>query len=89
MKEHFTLRYTSSEDNDTVMELDMNFDNPTDEILVQRLNDWLKVIGKNKVSVSANVSASVSANVSANVSASVSANANEFIYSHLNDIIEH
>ena len=83
MKEHFTLRYTSSEDNDTVMELDMNFDNPTDEILVQRLNDWLKVIGKNKVSVS------MSAGVSANVSAGVSANANEFIYSHLNDIIEH
>lgn len=79
MKEHFTLRYTSSEDNDTVMELDMNFDNPTDEILVKRLNDWLKVIGKDKVSVS----------MSANVSAGVSANANEFIYSHLNDIIEH
>jgi hypothetical protein len=89
MKEHFTLRYTSSEDNDTVMELDMNFDNPTDEILVKRLNDWLKVIGKDKVSVSmsANVSANVSAGVSANVSAN--ANANEFIYSHLNDIIEH
>jgi len=85
MKEHFTLRYTSSEDNDTVMELDMNFDNPTDEILVKRLNDWLKVIGKDKVSVS--MSANVSANVSAGVSAN--ANANEFIYSHLNDIIEH
>ena len=72
MKEHFTLRYTSSEDNDTVMELDMSFDNPTDEMLVQRLKDWLRAIGKD--------------NVSASVSASVKANANEFIYSHMNDV---
>ena len=72
MKEHFTLRYTSSEDNDTVMELDMSFDNPSDEMLVQRLKDWLRAIGKD--------------NVSASVSASVKANANEFIYSHMNDV---
>jgi hypothetical protein len=71
MKEHFTLRYTSSEDNDTVMELDMSFDNPSDEMLVQRLKDWLRAIGKENISVS--VSASVSASVKAN------ANANEFI----------
>lgn len=71
MKEHFTLRYTSSEDNDTVMELDMSFDNPSDEMLVQRLKDWLRAIGKD--------------NVSASVSASVKANANEFIYSHMNE----
>ena len=76
MKEHFTLRYTSSEDNDTVMELDMSFDNPSDEMLVQRLKDWLRAIGKDNVSVS----------VSASVSASVKANANEFIYSHMNDV---
>jgi hypothetical protein len=72
MKEHFTLRYTSSEDNDTVMELDMSFDNPTNEMLVQRLKDWLRAIGKDNVSVS--------------VKATANANSNEFIYSHMNDL---
>ena len=51
MKEHFTLRYTASEDNDTVIELDMSFDNPNDEMLVQRMRDWLNAIGKNNVNV--------------------------------------
>ena len=60
MKEHFTLRYTSSEDNDTVMDLDMNFDNPTDEILVQRLTDWLKVIGKTNIRVGSSTSSDMS-----------------------------
>ena len=46
MKEHFTLRYSSSEDNDTVMDLEMTFDNPSDEKLLQRLNAWLVAIGK-------------------------------------------
>ena len=52
MKEHFTLRYSATEDNDSLMELDLSFDNPTDELLVKRLQDWLIVIGKTKIVVS-------------------------------------
>ena len=51
MKEHFTIRYSSSEDNDTIMDLEMNFDNPTDEMLVKRLTDWLTAIGKNNINI--------------------------------------
>ena len=51
MKEHFTIRYSSSEDNDTIMDLEMNFDNPTDEMLVKRLTDWLIAIGKNNINI--------------------------------------
>ena len=52
MKEHFTLRYSATEDNDSLMELDLSFDNPTDELLVKRLQDWLIAIGKTKIVVS-------------------------------------
>jgi hypothetical protein len=51
MKEHFMIRYSSSEDNDTIMDLEMNFDNPTDEMLVKRLTDWLIAIGKNNINI--------------------------------------
>jgi len=53
MKEHFTLRYLATEENDSVMELDLSFDNPTDELLMKRLQDWLIAIGKTNVLVSA------------------------------------
>jgi hypothetical protein len=52
MKEHFTLRYSATEDHDSVMELDLSFDNPTDELLVKRIQDWLIAIGKTNVIVS-------------------------------------
>lgn len=52
MKEHFTLRYSMTEDGDSVMELDLSFDNPTDELLVKRLQDWLIAIGKGNILVS-------------------------------------
>ena len=52
MKEHFTLRYSATEDNDSLLELDLSFDNPTDELLVKRLQDWLIAIGKTKIVVS-------------------------------------
>ncbi len=45
------IRYSSSEDNDTIMDLEMNFDNPTDEMLVKRLTDWLIAIGKNNINI--------------------------------------
>ena len=52
MKEHFTLRYSSSEDNDTIMDLEMTFDNPSDEALLKRLNAWLVAIGKGHLKMS-------------------------------------
>ena len=52
MKEHFTLRYSMTEENDSVMELDLSFDNPTDELLLKRIQDWLIAIGKTNIVVS-------------------------------------
>ena len=54
MKEHFTLRYSATEDNDSIMELDLSFDNPTDELLVKRVQDWLIAIGKKNIIVVSN-----------------------------------
>jgi hypothetical protein len=48
MKEHYTLRYSANEDGDSIMELEMSFDNPTDEILLKRIQDWLIALGKTK-----------------------------------------
>ena len=52
MKEHFTLRYSMTEDGDSLMELDLSFDNPTEELLLKRIQDWLIAIGKTNVLVS-------------------------------------
>jgi len=52
MKEHFTLRYSMTEDNDSVMDMDLSFDNPTDELLLKRIQDWLIAIGKTNIVVS-------------------------------------
>jgi len=52
MKEHFTLRYSAIEDGDSLMELDLSFDNPTDELLLKRIQDWLIAIGKTNIVVS-------------------------------------
>lgn len=51
MKEHFTLRYSSTngETNDTIMELDMNFDNPSKAVLIDRINIWLTAIGRSNL----------------------------------------
>ena len=45
----YRLSYTSrNEDSrETIMDLDMNFENPTDEVLASRINTWLTAIGKN------------------------------------------
>lgn len=44
----FTLRYNAREDDtgDTVMDLDISFDNATDDVLIERINTWLAAIGK-------------------------------------------
>ncbi len=52
MKEHFTLRYSMTEENDSVMDLDLSFDNPTEELLLKRIQDWLIAIGKKNIVVS-------------------------------------
>ena len=54
MKEHFTLRYSANEDGDTVMDLEMSFDNPSDEILLKRIQEWLIAIGKTNIHIASN-----------------------------------
>jgi len=54
MKEHFTLRYSANEDGDNVMDLEMSFDNASDEILLKRIQDWLIAIGKTNIHIYAN-----------------------------------
>ena len=51
--ENFTLRYTLTDDekHDTLLNLEMNFDNPSDDLFVKRLNTWLKAIGKENLYV--------------------------------------
>ncbi len=51
MKEHFTLRYSSTEENDSIMDLDLSFDNPSDEVLVKRIQAWLTVVGKTNIRI--------------------------------------
>ena len=53
MKEHFTLRYSSteSESGDSIMDLELNFDNPSEFVLISRINTWLKAIGRENLQV--------------------------------------
>ena len=45
----YTLSYRCRDEDtrQTVMDLDMNFENPSDEVLANRINTWLSAIGKN------------------------------------------
>lgn len=55
MKENknFHLSYSSREanSNDTVLDCNINFENPTDEDIAKRLNTWLTAIGKSNINV--------------------------------------
>ena len=44
----YRLSYSSRDEDtrETIMDLDMNFENPTDEFLASRINTWLTAIGK-------------------------------------------
>jgi hypothetical protein len=53
MSEHFSLHYSLVENKDAILDLQLNFDNPTDELLVVRLNMWLKAIDRPNLLVSA------------------------------------
>lgn len=52
MNEHFTLRYSLEDKNESVMDLEMNFHNPSEEMLIGRLNTWLKAITRKNLEVS-------------------------------------
>jgi len=55
INESFTLSFNSREDQsgDTVADIDIRFDNPKDDsILINRLNTWLKAIGREDIVVS-------------------------------------
>ena len=49
MQISYRLSYSSRDEDtrETIMDLDMNFENPTDEFLASRINTWLTAIGKN------------------------------------------
>ena len=51
--EHFTLRYSLEDKNknESVMDLEMNFHNPSEEMLIGRLNTWLKAITRKNLEV--------------------------------------
>ena len=55
MKENknFHLSYSSREanSNDTILDCNINFENPTDEDIAKRLNTWLTAIGKPNINV--------------------------------------
>jgi hypothetical protein len=54
VNENFSLNYNSREDQsgDTVMDCNINFDNPRDDsTVIHRLNTWLKAIGRTDIEV--------------------------------------
>lgn len=55
VNENFSLVFNSREDQtgDTVMDCNINFDNPKDDsTVIHRLNTWLRAIGRNNIVVS-------------------------------------
>jgi len=55
VNENFSLNYSSREDQsgDTVMDCNINFDNPKDDsTVISRLNTWLQAIGRTEIVVS-------------------------------------
>ena len=54
INENFSLSFNSREDQtgDTVADIDVRFDNPTDDsIIINRLNIWLTAIGRTDIVV--------------------------------------
>lgn len=54
INENFSLNYSSREDGsgDTVMDCNINFDNPKDDsTVIHRLNTWLRAIGRTDIVV--------------------------------------
>ena len=53
INENFNLGYSSREQNtsDTILDCNISFENPTDEIVMHRLNTWLEAIGRDEIIV--------------------------------------
>lgn len=54
INENYSLNYSSREDGsgDTVMDCNINFDNPKDDsTVIHRLNTWLRAIGRTDIVV--------------------------------------
>ena len=54
INESYSLNFSSREDatGDTVMDCNINFDNPKDDsTVIHRLNTWLKAIGRTDIEV--------------------------------------
>ena len=52
--ENYSLNFSSREDGtgDTVMDCNINFDNPKDDtVVIHRLNTWLQAIGRTDIVV--------------------------------------
>jgi hypothetical protein len=54
---NYRLSYSSRDDDtrDTIMDLDVSFENPTNEVLKSRINTWLRAIGVDLEVVSSTV----------------------------------
>jgi hypothetical protein len=54
INENYSLNFSSREDGtgDTVMDCNINFDNPKDDtVVIHRLNTWLQAIGRTDIVV--------------------------------------
>lgn len=49
MEINYNLSYSCRDENNrhSIMDLSMSFENPSDEVLRERINTWLSAIGKN------------------------------------------
>ena len=52
--ENFNLSFSSRERNtsDTILDCNISFENPDDDVIIQRLNTWLQAIGRSGIIVS-------------------------------------
>lgn len=51
--ENFNLSYSSRDRNtsDTILDCNISFENPTDDVVIHRLNTWLESIGRDEIIV--------------------------------------
>lgn len=51
--ENFSLSYSSRDRNtsDTILDCNISFENPTDDVVMYRLNTWLEAIGRDEIIV--------------------------------------
>jgi len=51
--ENFNLSYSSRERNtsDTILDCNISFENPDDDVVIHRLNTWLEAIGRDEIIV--------------------------------------